>query len=128
MGLDAKLLLEQMRNQRKRWVDVAEGKRVQILLPTELEVVRHFIKPGADGKAALTCDVEQVKSFTCNWEGFTEVDLVGAGVGASDAVAFDPELWSVLIEEQLPWVRKVAQSLLDGIVERQLRREADTKN
>jgi hypothetical protein len=128
MALDAKLLLEQMRGQRKRWVQVAEGKRVQILLPTELEVVRHFVKPGADGKVNLSCDIEEVKRFTCGWEGFTEADLLGAAVGAADAVPFDPGLWGLVIEEHLDWVRAVAKALLDGVVERQLAREADAKN
>lgn len=125
--MDAKQLLEAMRTQRKRWVDVAPGKKVQILLPTELEVVRHFIKT-EDGKPAFSADVDQVKRFTCGWEGFTEADLLGAGVGASDSVAFAPELWDVLIEEHLNWVRVVARALLEGIVQRQSQREADAKN
>lgn len=125
--MDKKVLLETMRSQRKRWVDVAAGKRVQILLPTELEVVRHFLK-AQDGKASLSCEVEEVKRFTCGWEGITEADILGAAVGASDPVAFDPEVWGLLIEEHLDWVRTVARALLDGIVERQSQREADAKN
>lgn len=126
--MDPKLLLEQMRNQRRRWVDIAEGKRVQIQLPSELEVVQHFIKPGEEGKLSLAADYAEVNRFTVGWEGFTEVDLLGAGVGASDAVPFNADLWSAYAAENLEAVRKVARALLDGIVERQVSREADTKN
>lgn len=126
--MDAKVLLETMRNQRKRWVQIAEGKRVQILLPSELEVVQHFIKPSEAGKMNLAADYAEVNRFTVGWEGITEADLLGAAVGASDVVEFSPELWAAFSAENLDAVRKVAQALLEGIVERQLAREADGKN
>jgi hypothetical protein len=126
--MDAKLLLEQMRNQRKRWVQLSEGKRVQILLPTELEVVQNFVKPGDEGKLTLAADYPEVQKFVCGWEGITEADLLGAAVGASDAVEFNTELWSAFASENLEHVRKVARALLDGIAERTLAQQADAKN
>lgn len=126
--MDPKVLLEQMRNQRKRWVAIKEGKEVQILLPSELEVVQHFVKPGDEGKLTLAADYAEVQRFVCDWKGITEVDLLGAGVGASDAVPFNADLWAAYAAENLECVRKVARALLDGIGERTLARDADAKN
>lgn len=126
--MDAKQLIEAMKTQRQRWVDVAPGKRVRILLPTELEVVRHFAKVGAEGKLSLAADFDEVKRFTTGWEGFTEADILGAAVAPADPAAFDPDLWELVAAEHLDWVRSVAQALLQGIVDRQLAREADAKN
>lgn len=125
--MDAKLLIEQLRGQRKRWVEVAPGKRVQILLPTEMEVVRHFLKT-VDGKTQLTADLEEVVRYTVGWEGFTEADLLGAGVGASDPAPFDPGLWELTASDHLDWHQTVARALLQGIVDRQVARDVDAKN
>jgi hypothetical protein len=126
--MDAKILLETMRSQRKRWVPIKEGKEVQILLPTEFEVLKHFVEPGEPGKLNLKADYEEVKTFVCGWKGFTEADLLGAAVGASDALEFHADLWAAYVADNLECVRKVAKALLEGIGQRTLSREADTKN
>lgn len=126
--MDAKILLETMRNQRKRWVQIRDGKEVQILLPTEYEVLRHFVEPGEPGKLNLKADYEEVKTFVVGWKGFTEADFLTAAVGSSDPIAFDADLWAAYVADNLECVRKVAQALLEGIGQRTLSREADAKN
>jgi hypothetical protein len=130
MDAQQQQLLAQMETQRKRWVPVAEGKRIQILLPTELAVLTHFVKPAdtPGGKAEFSCDVAEVKQYACGWDGITEADLLGAAVGSQDAVAFAPALWAVLVEDRVEWIKPVARALLDGIVERQNQRATDAKN
>jgi hypothetical protein len=124
--MDARHLIEQMRAQRKRWVPLSEGKRVQILLPTEVEVFKSFVK-NSDGALSIVADYDEVRQFVCGWEGFTEADLL-PGVGASDAVPFHAELWEQVVSENVEWVKLVAQALIDGIVERQRARGDDAKN
>lgn len=125
--MDAKQLIEQMRAQRKRWVDVAEGKRVQILLPTDMEVSRHFVRM-VEGRASVTTDMDAIKRFVIGWDGFTESDLLGASVGASDPAPFDADLWEMLFSDRLDWFQAVAAALITGINERHAAREADAKN
>jgi hypothetical protein len=126
--MDKAGLIQAMRTQRQRWVPVAAGKRVQILLPTELEVIRRFMKLGEGGNYYLAAEFEEVKAFTTNWEGFTEADLLGASIGSADLCGFDPELWDLLVADHTDWLRTVAQALLEGISERMQLRAQDAKN
>ena len=98
-----------------------------ILLPTEVEIFRHFVKSSGDG-LSIVADFDEVKQFVCGWEGFTEADLLGVSVGSDAAVPFHSELWEQIASENMEWVRAVAQALVDGIVERQKARGDDAKN
>lgn len=126
--MDAKQLIEQMRQQRRRWLDLKGGKRVRIQMPTDLEVVRDFMAPGDDGKLALRADIDQVRKYVVDWEGFTTADLLGAAVGSDQPAPFDPGIWDLVIQDHLDWVRLIAQGLLDAIVQRQQQRETDAGN
>jgi hypothetical protein len=127
--MDARQLLEQMRAQRKRWVQLGGVRKVQYRVPTQLEVIKHFIKPKDDGEGVqLAADYEQVKQFVCGWDGFTEADLLGAANAPADAVAFDSQLWDLYVSDHLEDVRTVAAALLQSIADWQKASEADAKN
>lgn len=117
-------LIARLREQRMKWVELAAlpGKRVRIIRPTESELPEFF----QGGR--LTVGLEQVKRFVVDWEGFTEADLIGAALGASDPVPFDPTLWAEVVADQSTWVRQLAQDLLDHVVAHRVAAAADEKN
>lgn len=119
-------ILSRMRAQRQSWVDIAPGKRVQIMRPPEAELP-DFVTTTDDGRYTLHAELRHVHKYTTGWSGFTEADLIGAA-GSSDPIDFTPELWLAVVEDQLEWLRAVAQALLDAVIEHRTRREADAKN
>ncbi len=120
----ASLLITRLREQRMKWVELAAlpGKRVRIIRPTETELPEFF----QGGR--LTVGLEQVKRFVVDWEGFTEADLLGAAVGSSDPLPFDPALWAEVAADQSAWVRQLAQDLLDHVVAHRVAAASDEKN
>lgn len=116
-------LVKRLREQRMSWVEVAPGKNVQIIRPTEIDMSRYLVK---DGEVSVGYD--EVKRFTVGWKGFTEADVLGAAVGASSEVAFTDELWAAVVADHVAWVRTVAQAILDAVIAYRNTLEADTKN
>jgi hypothetical protein len=118
-------LIARIREQRMKWVDLQgePGKRVRIIRPTETEQSLHFFKD-----ERLVVGVEQVRQYVVDWEGFTEADLLGAAVGASDPVPFSPEIWAEIVSDKARWVRQLAQDMLDQIVEHRVATFNDEKN
>jgi hypothetical protein len=117
------IILARLREQRSWLVEVAPGKRVKLIRPTQLEMQRHLIE---DGYFRITFD--EVVRFTVGWDGFTEADLMGADVGASDAVLFDADLWKEIAAENLKWVNQLADELLAKTTEHLKSLEANEKN
>ncbi len=107
-------LINQLRAQRLSWVDVAPGKRVQIMRPPESEIGA-FLRV-EDGRKSMIAELDQVVKFTAGWDGITEADILGASVGGSDAVAFEADLWREMVADRGDWLKVVAQALLDAIV------------
>ena len=103
--MDAKALIEKMLAQRERWVEVESGKQVRIRRPAEADVPRVRMQP----------PMQTVCEFVTGWEGITEADLLGAAVGASSAVEFDPALWAVVVSDRLQWAEKVATRIGEEI-------------
>ena len=71
--MDESALIAKM-DERARWVDLPGGKRVQFRRPLETDM----------GSFVGGVSVEHVCAHVCGWQGFTEADLLGAGIGASD--------------------------------------------
>lgn len=117
-------LITRLREQRMTWVELAAlpGKRVRIIRPTETELAEFF------QGSRLTVGLEQVKRYVVDWEGFTEADLIGAALGASDPVPFDAALWAEVVADQSAWVRQLAQDLLDHVLAHRVAAAADEKN
>jgi hypothetical protein len=65
-----------LREQRLRWVDVGDGRQVQILVLRETELLRLLREPLVDIVVGAAVD----------WRGFTEAKLLGAHEGAADEV------------------------------------------
>lgn len=98
-------LIKQILAKREGWVVLDAGLRVKIRRPAEAEMARF------DG--GLTFDV--VSRCVVDWDGFTEADLLGPAIGASDAVPFDAELWAVVAQDHMDWFKPISTALLDAI-------------
>lgn len=96
------LLLQRLRQQRERWVDLGAGLGVQILLLRETEMVQLRTRSLVD----VVCDQ------AINWRGFTEATLLGAHDGASDPLPFTPELWSEVARSSMDHTRAVGDVLV----------------
>nr|WP_145544782.1 hypothetical protein [Variovorax boronicumulans] len=97
----ARNLIERLQAQRKHWVDVGAGRRVQFMRPPEVELPRlvHGVR------------IDHLKQYVCGWEGFTEATLLGAGVGSSDPVPFHADLWAEVVADDAKLLGDVAKAL-----------------
>ena len=116
--MDEAALLARLDEQRMRWADLPDGKRVRYRRPLETEFAK--FRSGVD--------VEHLCEYVCGWEGFTEADLLGPAIGASDPVNFTPKLWERLVRDRIDYVQPVAQAMVQAITEHLEQREAIAKN
>ena len=105
--MDVKTLLARMAAQREHWADLGDGKRLRFYRPQEVDM------PGLMAGMRL----EHVVKYACGWEGFTEADLLGAAVGASDPLPFAPELWEAAVRDHADWVGTVAQAMAAAVTD-----------
>lgn len=127
--MDPAVLIQQIHAQREQWVTLREAQmaavgqparaalRVKLRRPAEAEW-RYFF--GRTQRGAL----ENVQAYAVDWDGFTEAELLGAGVGASDAVPFDSSVWTVVIADRMAWVPPLFQRLVQMIETHSAAREA----
>lgn len=107
-------IIAAMLAQRSSWVEIAEGKRVQVRRPPETEVGALVVR-GTDGKiTGLRAELPEVRRYVVGWEGFSECDLVEGG--ASDPVEFHPDIWAVYVEDRRDVVNTVAARLIDMVL------------
>lgn len=122
---------------RAKWVEVGvvgEGdarrvQRVRFIRPPETQL--HTLLTSVDqaeGKAVWSVELEHVKKYSEDWEGFVTADFVGAAVGDSDPVAFDRELFAVWVEDNVEAQRKIANAILNSTVDYLTARDATAKN
>lgn len=120
----AKAALQRLREQRLHWCDLpadaagAPGLRVRYRRPLEAEMHR-FV-------AGVT--VEHVCDYVVAWDGFTEAVLLGAAVGASDAVPFDRELWAEWVRDRSEVATAVAIEIARVMQQHLEQRTAAAKN
>lgn len=95
-------VVRRLREQRLRWVELGEGRSVQVLVLRETEMVR------------LRRDnlVDIVVDQAVDWKGFTEASLFGAHDGASDELPFRRELWDAVARDDIEIVSKVGDVLI----------------
>lgn len=98
-------IAERLLAQRQHWVEVAPGKRVRYLRPRETEFASLYggITP------------EHVCQQVNGWEGFTEADLLGSAVGASDPAPFSTELWAEYVLDKTDVLAQVAGAIGEAV-------------
>jgi len=124
--MDKSALLAARKRSREKTVDLGDGKSVQFRRPPEVDMAS--LLTGSGDTRTWSVGIEHVRKYVTGWEGFTEADLLGAGVGASDPVPFDPELWDDLCSDNIQWVSKVADAILRAVVDHITQQDAIAKN
>lgn len=125
----ASLILQQLRKRRERWVDVGDGRRVKFLRPTETDFPKMLKIDEASQKATWNVTIDHVKMFVVDWEGFSEASLLGSDIAPADQmVPFDPELFAEVVGDDADWVVKIANAILQSIVETFAKKEEKAKN
>lgn len=96
-------VVRRLREQRLRWVDLGEGRSVQVLVLRETEMVR------------LRRDnlVDIVIDQAVDWKGFTEASLFGAHDGASDELPFRRDLWDAVARDDIEIVNRIGDLLIE---------------
>ena len=116
--MDVAALIAKMDEQRARWVDLPDGKRVQFRRPLETEF----------GRFRGGVSVEHLCEHVCGWDGFTEADLLGPAIGASDVQTFAPELWARVVRDRVDYVKPLAEAMAASITEHLAAKAATAKN
>lgn len=111
-------VIEQMLAQRRRYVDLGGGLRVQVQRPAEAEV----------GEFLRSDRLSAARRWVVGWEGFTGATFLGAGVGSGDAVPFDAELWSHYIADHAEHLDPIVARLIELVTERAESKRAAAKN
>lgn len=125
--MNAQALADLIRAQRSKRVEVAPGKWVSVLRPTEFEVQKEFIKVLDDGSIGLQADIPGTVKYVVGWEGFLESDLVGSA-GASSPAEFSPGLWALVASDNVEWATTIAKHLLNEIATHQIAKADAAKN
>lgn len=119
------IIVKKILASREFWCDLGGGKRIKLRRPAEAEVMDMLKR--ADGKiVGIAIGLSEIKRFAVDWEGFTEADLIPSG--ASDVVAFAPDLFAVVIEDRADWVAKASTALVEKIVAHEGAAEATRGN
>jgi hypothetical protein len=123
-------VLALLKKRREKWVDLGDGRKVKFLRPSEIEYGKMLVMDKADpSKASWSVGAEDVRRCVCDWEGFSEASILGPEIGASDVmVPFDKELFDEMVSDEIAWVSKVANAILDSIVEHIESRTKEAKN
>lgn len=123
-GGESRLALKRLREQRLHWFELPAdavgepGLAVRFRRPLEAEMHR-FV-------AGVT--VEHVCEYVTEWRGFSEATLLGAAVGASDAIEFDRELWAEWVRDKSDVCAAVAKALAQTMQQHLEARQAAAKN
>lgn len=104
-------LIAQLLAAREHWIDLAPGKRVKFRRPMEGDLEGMF----RGTPRRFTVALEDVQKFAVDWQGFSEADLLGQGIGNSDALKFDAQVWALAVGDNLDWLQE-ARKGLEGIL------------
>lgn len=114
--MDRRALLAARKRRREKSVDLGGGKKVSFMRPPESDMPRLLKGDGEVKRWEVT--LADVRTYVCGWEGFTEADVLGPSVGASDVtVDFDADLWSEIVGDDLGIINKVADAILKSVVD-----------
>jgi hypothetical protein len=116
--MDAQQLIAKLQAQREGWATLPDGKRLKFRRPPEVEL----------GKLIGGVRLEHVIECAVGWEGFTEADLLGAGVGGSDPVSFDRDLWAAVVSDRAHYLEPAAAAIAEAVSAYLANRAATAKN
>jgi hypothetical protein len=117
--VDSLSLVQRLLQSREVRIELGDGLHVVARRPAEGEL-HAYIKARHDVDTHLRCVV--------GWGGFSEATLLGAEVGSSDPLPFDPELWLQAARDRVEWISAVAEGIGQAIEQHAASREAIAKN
>ena len=117
-ALQSSALVAKLLAQREAWVELESGKRVRIRRPAEAQLHKY--------RGGLTAEL--LAGLAVGWEGFTEADILGPALGASDPLPFAPDLWATLLEDRVDWLQRVAEGMSTAVQQHVAARGLAEKN
>ena len=116
--MNEQALIRKMQQARERVLELPNGKRVTLRMPLQTQYFRVFKLPPE----------ELVAQLVVGWDGVTEADLLGDGVGASDAVPFSAEVAVQWLCEQPGCVSLIISKALEVVNSKTRQTAEDEKN
>ena len=104
--MDVAEITRRMERERLFWVDVAPGKRIQLIRPM-LDEARGF---------AQEFTIAKVATYLRDWSGVVESDILAAG--GSTPVDFDKGLATNAVRDHLEWGQKVMTAVATAVADR----------
>lgn len=117
-------LVRQLLSAREAWIELSPGKAVRLRRPLEGELERMF----RGEPPRFRIQLEDVVAHAVDWRGITESDLLGAGIGADEALPFDAEVWALAVGDNLDWLQAARQGLERLVADRLQARAAAQGN
>ena len=108
-------IIKKIRQARSVWVELGNGKKIQIIRPTEYQVFQKFFAEDSSGNKHFSVTFEDTKEFIISWDGFTEADLLGPEIGSSDPVQYQPEFFEEYLFDNPQWMPLIVCALVDEI-------------
>lgn len=99
-------LEDRLREQRRVWVPLADGRR-------RIRFSRPLVTQLRTLAAGVTLDV--VCQYVDGWDGFTEADILGAAVGGDAPAEFTPGLFKAWAADDFDVLRTVAEAIADAV-------------
>ena len=62
--------------------------------------------------------LDDLAKYAVDWRGVSEADLLGQGIGNSDPLPFDQEVWRLAVADNLVWFGAAIEGLLGAITKR----------
>lgn len=125
MTAAADALVAALASQRQRKVEVADGKSITIDTPSQWRASKLVDQlRAADGDGA----VETLAPLFRSWDGISQVDVMGEGVGSSDPAPADERLFKVMLGDRPDWMTKLAMAAVELATEANKKTKAAAGN
>ena len=108
-------IIKKIREARSIWIELGDGKKIQIIRPTELQAYQKFYKNNGSGSMQFSLEFDSIKEFITAWDGFTEADILGQEIGSSDKIDYQPEFFDEVLADRLDWVPLIVGGLISEI-------------
>lgn len=123
--MDQTAIIKKIREARSIWIELGDGKKIQIIRPTELQAYQKFYKKNGAGLMVFSLEFDAVKEFITAWDGFTEADILGQEIGSSDKIDYQPEFFDEVLADRIEWVPTIVSGLISEI-EKAQKKKADS--
>ncbi len=108
-------IIQKIRQARSVWVELGDGKKIQIIRPTQYQTFQKFFSEDSHGNSHFSVTFENTKDFIVSWDGFTEADLLGPEIGSSDPIAYQPDFFEEYLFDKTEWMPVIVQALVQEI-------------